>query len=217
MIKTVNVTGFRMRQKHFGKEAKMKSLIGLMVIMATLLMGVSMVEADVGVVQSWFFPNVPYKTTSLSGVTRIEHYNVFVFKFHNKGGKIWRIIDSYTLVADLPNGRKAQMEPESAILLKAELEKKWNIKDASVMWVGDVYPGVVKYRIVLFNNLSNDVQTFKLFVKGVHSRGRIGEHHYVMQSGKWRVGKKGYSPGIRTSLNPNTVQTVQEEGRWEER
>ena len=157
----------------------------VLLILVGLLGIVAVPSADALKVTHWFLPDVPYKSVSLFGGDKTEHYSVVIFKYENDGSKVVNITDRYTLVAEMKQSQKVQMEPESAMLLKGELEKKYKIKDET-MWVGEIYPGVLKYRIVVFKKLPGATKKFTVYCKGIYGYDEVLVIKYENKAGKWK-------------------------------
>ncbi|MBU1863295.1 MAG: hypothetical protein KKH94_06515 [Candidatus Omnitrophica bacterium] len=106
-----------------------------------------------------YYSDYPYQEVSLFGPPEINHYMVFIMHYTNDGQSKKDITDSYTIVAG-----NRQYEPVTALLLKSEIEKRKNIKD-NPFWIGEIYPGVTKEKIVVFEQLPADVQEFTLHIE----------------------------------------------------
>jgi hypothetical protein len=111
----------------------------------------------------------------------LQYYLVWIFKFENVGTQEERIYDSYSLVTD----KKQQMEPVQAMVLRNTVEKKYKIEHESI-WVGEIYPKVIKHRIVIFDDLPGNVKKFTLYCDRVYGDERKIVLKYEKKGGNWK-------------------------------
>ncbi len=110
-----------------------------------------------------FLPDVPYSLKDVLGLGpgTVEHYMVWIMKYENATNEKVDMLIDYSLVTDT----KAQLDPETALVLKGELEEDYKIKDeVGSSW--QIFPGVVKYKILVFDQPPDEARGLKLYCKG---------------------------------------------------
>ncbi len=84
---------------------------------------------------------------------------VWQIRFINESRQTVNIMDNYAMVLEARNGQRVQADPINEIIANPiirEIEKQRGIHHQS-LWVGDLFPGGVKTRIIVFPYVPQEI------------------------------------------------------------
>lgn len=182
-----------------GRGGAMKrSILMFLVVFALLLVGsyARAVEVECKLLygsRSQEVPGYPYEDRDVLLRSRTTYYTAFIMTYKNKGNEAKHVWDDYTLVYETADGTRRQLDTRSATLLKGQICRKFDIPVVDEGFVGEIYPGVVKYRVVIFNQMPQDTVKFDLHVKGLPGEFVPSETKkyswYKGKDGAWQAGE----------------------------
>lgn len=138
-----------------------------------------------------FIPVHEYINSMTLSTENREYYSVFIIAFQNKGNVRLQVNDKYEILTD----KKERHTPRFAPFVKKDLEARLKFASENKK-VGWLEPGETKYRIAVFDLISQGTEAFNFTIRGLpDANGEPNKvevvAHYQRVKGQWQMMRSG--------------------------